>query len=84
MAADGNVNISISLFSFTAADVMVGYSVFWLSLINEGRLMKDTPNVQRYLARLKCRPMWKKCMENPDVTDPDWVAITKRKDENKD
>ena len=71
-------HVKLLLCRFTAADVIVGYSVFWLSLINEGVLIKHAPSVQQYLNRIKMRPLWKKCMDGPNGTDPDWVAITRR------
>eukprot|EP00916_Digyalum_oweni_P014483 GHVL01023746.1.p1 GENE.GHVL01023746.1~~GHVL01023746.1.p1 ORF type:complete len:224 (+),score=15.60 GHVL01023746.1:52-723(+) len=42
----------------TAADCVVGYSLYWASLpeMNDGVLLKGRPNIQAYLQRLLARP----------------------------
>ena len=45
---------------FTAADCMIGYNVWWASVIQEGSLLEDYPVLRLYLNRLQKRPAFEK------------------------
>ncbi|MCC5862313.1 MAG: glutathione S-transferase family protein [Gammaproteobacteria bacterium] len=45
---------------FSAADVMLGYTVFLTAFIK--MLDESTPNVQAYFARVRARPAWQRAM----------------------
>ncbi len=45
---------------FSAADVMLGYTVFLAAYIR--MLDETTPNVQAYFARVRARPAWQRAM----------------------
>lgn len=45
---------------FTAADCVIGYNVWWASVIQGGVLLEDYPGLKDYLARLKARPAFEK------------------------
>lgn len=45
---------------FTAADCVVGYNVWWASVIQGGSLLDDYPVLKSYLERLKKRPAFEK------------------------
>lgn len=45
---------------FTAADCVIGYNVWWASVIQKGSLLEDYPVLRQYLARLSSRPAFQK------------------------
>lgn len=45
---------------FTAADCVIGYNVWWASVIQDGALLADYPVLRSYLERLKKRPAFEK------------------------
>lgn len=45
---------------FTAADCVIGYNVWWASVIQNGSLLEDYPVLRSYLERLKKRPGFEK------------------------
>ena len=45
---------------FTAADCVLGYNIWWASVIQGGELLQEYPVLQEYLARLKARPAFEK------------------------
>lgn len=47
---------------FTAADCVIGYNIWWASVIQGGTLLQDYPVLQEYLARLKSRPAFEATM----------------------
>lgn len=50
---------------FTVADIVVGYTVMWTSVIKGGRMIFDYDNVKAYLNRLKARPAFHEAMGTP-------------------
>jgi len=45
---------------FTAADCVIGYNVWWASVIQNGSLLDDYPVLRAYLERLSKRPAFQK------------------------
>lgn len=45
---------------FTAADCVIGYNVWWASVIQQGSLLEDYPVLKSYLKRLEKRPAFVK------------------------
>ena len=41
---------------FTAADCVIGFNVWWASVVQGGTLLDDYPVLRNYLDRLKARP----------------------------
>ena len=41
---------------FTAADCVIGFNVWWASVVQGGILLEDYPGLRDYLNRLKARP----------------------------
>ena len=41
---------------FTAADCVIGFNVWWTSVVQGGMLLDDYPGLRDYLDRLKARP----------------------------
>ena len=41
---------------FTAVDCVIGYNIWWASVIQGGVLLQDYPVLKEYLTRLKSRP----------------------------
>lgn len=41
---------------FTAADCVIGFNVWWASVVQGGSLLEDYPVLRSYLDRLKARP----------------------------
>lgn len=41
---------------FTAADCVLGYNIWWASVIKKGEFLQHYPILMEYLARLKKRP----------------------------
>ena len=59
------------VFSFSMADVVVGYTVMFVSAINNGSLLDGLTSVQAYLERLKARPAFLSSMGTlADWTQP--------------
>ena len=48
---------------FTAADCVVGFNVWWASVVKGGVLLDDYPGLRDYLERLKARPAFEKTFE---------------------
>ena len=48
---------------FTAADCVVGFCIWWASVIQGGTLLEDYPSLRDYLDRLKARPAFKTTFE---------------------
>ena len=55
---------------FTAADCVVGFNVWWASVIGGGVLLEDYPVLRDYLARLKNRPAFEKTMKGKKPVKP--------------
>ena len=49
--------------NFTAADCVIGFNVWWASVVQGGSLLEDYPLLRDYLDRLKARPLFKKVFE---------------------
>ena len=45
---------------FTAADCVIGFNVWWASVVQGGMLLEDYPGLRDYLDRLKARPAFDK------------------------
>ena len=45
---------------FTAADCMIGFNVWWASVIQQGSLLDNYPVLKSYLDRLQKRPAFEK------------------------
>ena len=48
---------------FTAADCMLGYNIWWATLLQEGTFLQEYPVLDAYLNRLKTRPAFKDTFE---------------------
>ncbi len=48
---------------FTAADCVIGFNVWWASVVQGGSLLEDYPGLRDYLDRLKARPAFKRVFE---------------------
>lgn len=46
-------------FRFSAADCVLGYNIWWASVIKDGFLLENYPELLSYLCRLKMRPAFK-------------------------
>lgn len=55
---------------FTAADCVVGFNVWWASVIDNGSLLEDYPVLRDYLARLKARPAFEQTMRGKRPVKP--------------
>lgn len=55
---------------FTAADCVVGFNVWWASVIEGGALLEDYPVLREYLARLKARPAFELTMKGKKPVKP--------------
>lgn len=45
---------------FTAVDCVIGFNVWWASVVQGGSLLEDYPGLRDYLDRLKARPAFEK------------------------
>ena len=48
---------------FTAADCVVGFNVWWASVVQDRALLEDYPGLRDYLERLKARPAFRSTFE---------------------
>ena len=48
---------------FTAADCVIGFNVWWASVVQGGILLDDYPGLRDYLNRLKARPAFESSMD---------------------
>ena len=55
---------------FTAADCVVGFNIWWASVIEGGVLLEDYPVLRDYLARLKARPAFEEIMKGRKPVKP--------------
>lgn len=55
---------------FTAADCVVGFNVWWASVIDNGSLLEDYPVLRDYLTRLKARPAFEQTMRGKRPVKP--------------
>ena len=55
---------------FTAADCVVGFNVWWASVIDSGALLRDYPVLRDYLARLKSRPAFEETLRGKRPVKP--------------
>lgn len=55
---------------FTAADCVVGYNVWWASVIQGGSLLQEYPVLTEYLERLKARPAFDQTMKGSKPVKP--------------
>lgn len=46
-------------FRFSAADCVLGYNIWWASVIKDGFLLENYPELLSYLCRLRKRPAFK-------------------------
>ena len=65
---------------FTAADVILGYTLFWASLVKGGILLQGSQRVTEYLNRLKERPAFKETMG----TAREWMTVPASYDNDED
>ena len=55
---------------FTAADCVMGFNVWWASVIEGGTLLEDYPELRGYLARLRARPAFQVTMQGKKPIKP--------------
>ena len=55
---------------FTAADCVIGFNIWWASVIENGALLQDYPVLQDYLDRLKARPAFEESMRGKRPVKP--------------
>lgn len=55
---------------FTAADCVIGYNVWWASVIQGGVLLQEYPVLVEYLERLKARPSFEKTFQGKKPVKP--------------
>ncbi|KAJ8318066.1 hypothetical protein KUTeg_003157 [Tegillarca granosa] len=48
---------------FTAADCVIGYNIWWSSVMKEDNLIQNYPNIVKYLDTLKKRPAFQKVFQ---------------------
>ena len=56
-------------FSFTAADCVVGFTLWWAYTIENGQLLEGYPNILSYLQRLRSRPAFKRTFGKEEEWD---------------
>lgn len=58
---------SVNLFfSFTAADCVIGFTLYWAHTIEDGILLEDYPILRSYLQRLQSRPSFQRTFGDDD------------------
>ena len=55
---------------FTAADCVLGFNVWWASVIEGGSLLDEYPVLRDYLARLKARPAFEATLKGKRPVKP--------------
>lgn len=55
---------------FTAADCVIGYNIWWASVIQQGSLLQQYPVLQQYLERLKSRPAFQSTFKGKKPVKP--------------
>ena len=55
---------------FTAADCVVGYNIWWASVIKQGELLQEYPILLSYLQRLKERPSFEQTFQGKRPVKP--------------
>lgn len=55
---------------FTAADCVIGYNIWWASVIQQGMLLQEFPVLLEYLERLKQRPAFEKVFKGHKPVKP--------------
>ena len=60
---------------FTAADCVVGFNVWWASMIQGGALLEDYPILRDYLERIKARPNFQKTFVGKKKVKPSGGSI---------
>lgn len=55
---------------FTAADCVIGYNIWWASVIQQGMLLQEFPVLLEYLERLKQRPAFEKVFKGDKPVKP--------------
>ena len=55
---------------FTAADCVVGFNVWWASVIDGATLLEEYPVLRDYLARLKARPAFEATLKGKRPVKP--------------
>ena len=65
-------------YRFTVADVILGFSLFWASLVKGGILLRDSKHVSEYLNRLKERPAFRETMG----TAREWMTTPRSYDDD--
>ena len=54
----------------TACDCVIGYNIWWASVIQGGALLQEYPVLLDYLARLKSRPAFEKTFKGKRSVKP--------------
>ena len=55
---------------FTAADCVIGYNIWWASVIHGGMLLQEFPVLLQYLEQLKQRPAFEKVFKGHKPVKP--------------
>lgn len=55
---------------FTAADCVIGYNIWWASVIQGGELLKKYPVLEGYITRLKERPAFQEAFKGVKPVKP--------------
>jgi len=55
---------------FTAVDCVIGYNIWWASVIQGGVLLQEYPILQQYLERLKQRPAFERTFKGNKPVKP--------------
>ncbi len=60
---------------FTAADCVMGFNVWWASMVQNGDLLADHPVLRDYLERIKSRPNFQKTFVGKKKVKPSGGSI---------